>query len=115
MSLKHSLWWSEEAHLYFDYADELDGPHAYLRVDRGLVKALKVVETPEGLSITIRLPPEAFPILRPDLRRKATELGRPLDVVKLRRALSRLRRARPRGKRTPPVEKRAERTTDRPA
>jgi len=77
MSTKCSLWWSEDVHLYFDYADESEGPHAYLRIGGGLVKALEVLQTTRGFSITIRLPPEVFPVLRPDLSKAASEMGRP--------------------------------------
>jgi hypothetical protein len=47
--------------------DEFGGPHAYLRIDNGLVKSLIVHTDASGLSVVVRLPPEVFPILRRDI------------------------------------------------
>lgn len=77
MSTKVSLWWSEAGHLYFDYADEAGVPHAYLRIDRGLATFFEVRHTPRGVSITVRLPGELLPILRPEIEAEALALGRP--------------------------------------
>jgi hypothetical protein len=91
MSTKSSLWWSDSGHLYVDLLDEFEGPHAYLRISAGLVKYLEVSEKAKGLSLTIRLPPEILPILRPDLRRRAIASGRPLTKPERDRAARQIR------------------------
>jgi hypothetical protein len=65
MSTKSSLWWSESGLLYLDLLDTFEGPHAYLRIDAGRVKNFEVSQTTRRLSLTVRLPPEIFPNLRP--------------------------------------------------
>jgi|SRR5580658_3796005 hypothetical protein len=67
MSTKSTILDSDDFHLYSDLMDAYPGPHAYLRIDNGLVKDLCVVSTRRGLSVTVRLPPEVFAILRPDI------------------------------------------------
>ena len=57
MSTKSTIEYSEDFHLYIDWADDLSGPHGYLRIDNGLVKELYTRQHRGGLSITLRLPP----------------------------------------------------------
>lgn len=104
MSTKSTLRHSKDFHLYTDWGDEPGGPHAYLRIDNGLVKRACVVESARGLSVTLRLPPEVFPILRPDIVRELRRRGRSIDWKRFVRGQDRLRKpldAKKRNARTP--------------
>lgn len=92
MSTKSSVWWTSTCHLYTDLADEFGGPHAYLRIDDDLVKQVRICRTKRGLSVTLRLPPEVFPMLRSDLEKTLREHGRPIDWESLARFTRRLQR-----------------------
>lgn len=95
MSTKSSLWWTRECHLYTDLIDDFPGPHAYLRIDNDLVKQIQICRTPSGLSVTIRLPPEVFPVLRPDIAKSLRQRGKPIDWSRLDKFLAKRRRSRP--------------------
>jgi hypothetical protein len=86
MSTKSSLWWTETAHLYVDYADEVGGAHAYLEMHGGLVKYLYARQTHAGLAVTLRLPAEVLPILRKDISLQITEWARPRTKAERDRA-----------------------------
>jgi hypothetical protein len=87
MSSKSTVRYTKDFHLYMDYMDEFGGPHAYLRIDNGLVKSLVVQTHGSGLSVLVRLPPEVFPILRPDIAKVLRHSSRPLDAKGVDRKL----------------------------
>jgi hypothetical protein len=92
MSTKGTLAYGTHFHLYTDLADEFPGAHAYLRIDAGQVKRLSIEWFPPGLSVTIRLPPEVFAILRPDLAKRLRRLNEPITPDQFERGTRRLER-----------------------
>ncbi len=91
VSTKSTIEYSEDFHLYIDWADDLSGPHGYLRIDNGLVKELYTRQHRGGLSITLRLPPEIYPVLRTDIARVLRRRSEPLDSKEMDRAIAPLR------------------------
>ncbi|MDE1836830.1 MAG: hypothetical protein KGJ23_09465 [Euryarchaeota archaeon] len=76
MSTKRSIRWSEDYHLYVDYADPFAEEGVFLRIDRGLCKAVELDTAKDGLEVTVRLPPEVAPILHPDVRKELRQYFR---------------------------------------
>lgn len=95
MSTKFTLWWTRQCHLYRDLLDDFPGPHAYLRIDNDLVKQVRICRTPSGLSVTIRLPPEVFPVLRPDIAKSLRQSDKPIDWSRIETFFAKRRGSRP--------------------
>lgn len=90
LSTKSTVRYTKDFHLYTDLLD-CGGPHGYLRIDNDLVTQLTVDRGPNGLSVTIRIPPAVFPILRADIARALRRSSRPFDIVRVARQFQKLR------------------------
>ena len=102
VSTKFTVEYSKDFHLYTDFMDEFGGPHAYLRIGNDLVKQLLVVRGPGGLSVTLRIPPEIFSLLRADLAHELQDGDRYLDRRRFLQGLRRFRKAGSKKRRVPP-------------
>jgi hypothetical protein len=92
MSTKGTLAYGRDFHLYTDWADEFGAAHAYLRIDNGLVKRISIATFPRGLSVTVRLPPQVFSILRADIVKGLQARNSPISAKQFERNMARLGR-----------------------